>query len=158
MASQTMFMCVLDIQFIRCSLDRPWFSQSSGPRRSLALSPSPTSRPHEFLGHFTSLFHRPQTTVGESMGLQQPQTQHMSSHPGPRAVEVAPVRDKQALFVSPRQETVSDQTAMVINRVDTFHLSIQFTCATNLVVVVYRYPVNDPFMLSSVGYCIKPSC
>ncbi|OAX35559.1 hypothetical protein K503DRAFT_784990 [Rhizopogon vinicolor AM-OR11-026] len=106
------------------------------------------------------------------MALQQAQTQHMSSHPGPRAVKVAPVRDKQALFVSPRQETVSDlvkriknptwwtrsQTAMVINRVDTFHLSIQFTCATNLVVVVYHYPVNDPFMLSSVGYYIKPSC
>ncbi|OJA15176.1 hypothetical protein AZE42_05411 [Rhizopogon vesiculosus] len=93
----------------------PWFSQSSGIRRSLALSPPSTSRPYEFLGRFTSLFHRPKQTIGESMELQQAQRQHMSSHPGPGAVEVAPVRDKQALYVAPRQELVSDRVKRIKN-------------------------------------------
>ncbi|OJA15005.1 hypothetical protein AZE42_10206 [Rhizopogon vesiculosus] len=44
---------------------------SSGTRHNLAPSPSSTSRQHEFLGRFTSLCHRPQPTIGESMELQQ---------------------------------------------------------------------------------------
>ncbi|OJA12268.1 hypothetical protein AZE42_13756, partial [Rhizopogon vesiculosus] len=58
---------------------------SSGTRRSLALSFSSTSRPHQFLGRFSSLFHRPQPTTGESNELRQSQRQHMTSHPGPHA-------------------------------------------------------------------------
>ncbi|OJA19460.1 hypothetical protein AZE42_05672 [Rhizopogon vesiculosus] len=111
---------------------------SSSTRRSLTLSSSSISRPHEFLGRFSSLFHRPQPTIGESSELQQSQRQHMTSHPRPHAVEVAPVRDKQALYVAPRQEPVSErvklQTPTVTNRVDTFHLSIEFTCTVNPVV------------------------
>ncbi|OJA15174.1 hypothetical protein AZE42_05413 [Rhizopogon vesiculosus] len=123
-AGQTMFMFVLDIQFIRCSLDRPYLSQSSGTRRSLALSSSSTSRPHEFIDRFTSLFHR-QPTTSESIELQQAQTQHMSSRPRPHIVEVAPAQDNQAcllsffqslkfddsvqpVYVAPRQERLSD--------------------------------------------------
>ncbi|OJA11540.1 hypothetical protein AZE42_09863, partial [Rhizopogon vesiculosus] len=43
-------------------------------------------------------------TIGESSELQQSQRQHVTSHPDPHAVEVAPVRDEQALYVAPRQE------------------------------------------------------
>ncbi|OJA12760.1 hypothetical protein AZE42_09099 [Rhizopogon vesiculosus] len=71
-----------------------------GTHRSFSPSPSSTSRPHEFLVRFTSLFHSPQPTIGESMELQQGQRQHMSSHPGPSAIEVAPVRDKQVRLLS----------------------------------------------------------
>ncbi|OJA14071.1 hypothetical protein AZE42_11166 [Rhizopogon vesiculosus] len=87
----------------------------SGTRRSLAPSPSSTPRPHEFFGRFTSLFHRPQPTISVSIELQKAQRQHMSSHPGPRAVEVAPVRDKETLYVAPRQEPVSDRVKRIQN-------------------------------------------
>ncbi|OAX32734.1 hypothetical protein K503DRAFT_776352 [Rhizopogon vinicolor AM-OR11-026] len=86
---------------------------SSGAHRSLALSSSPTSRPHQFLSRFSSLFHRPQPTIGESSELQQTQRQHMTSHPDPPAVEVAPVRDRQALHVAPRQEPVSERVKRI---------------------------------------------
>ncbi|OJA07749.1 hypothetical protein AZE42_12622 [Rhizopogon vesiculosus] len=36
------------------------------------------------------------------------------------------------------------QTPTVINRVDNFHLFIEFTCTISLVVDVYRYSINDP--------------
>ncbi|OJA19453.1 hypothetical protein AZE42_05667 [Rhizopogon vesiculosus] len=68
---------------------------SSSTRCRHALSPSSTLRPPNFLGRFSSLFHPPQPTTGKSMELQQPQKPSISSHPGPRAVEVATVRDKE---------------------------------------------------------------
>ncbi|OAX31864.1 hypothetical protein K503DRAFT_870448, partial [Rhizopogon vinicolor AM-OR11-026] len=88
---------------------------SSNTHCSLALSSSLTSRPHKLLGHFSSLFYLPQPTIGESKELQQTQGQHMTSHPGPRAAEVAPVWDKQALYLAPRQETVSERVKCIKN-------------------------------------------
>ncbi|OAX40414.1 hypothetical protein K503DRAFT_620527 [Rhizopogon vinicolor AM-OR11-026] len=95
--------------------DAPDNVHASSTHRSLALSLSSTSRTHEFLGRFSSLFHRPHPTTGESSELQQSQRQHMTSHPGPHAVEVAPVRDKQALYVAPRQEPVSERAKHIKN-------------------------------------------
>ncbi|OAX32370.1 hypothetical protein K503DRAFT_616012 [Rhizopogon vinicolor AM-OR11-026] len=115
MARQTMFMYVFDIELIGCSLDRPWFSQSSGTRRRRSLSPSSTSRPHDFFSRFSSLFYRTQPTTSESIELQQSQRQHMHSHSSPRTVEVAPVRDKQALYVAPQQEQLSDRVKHIKN-------------------------------------------
>ncbi|OJA21072.1 hypothetical protein AZE42_09131 [Rhizopogon vesiculosus] len=77
------------------------------------------------------------------MELQQSQKSSISSHPGPCAVEFATVRDKQALFVARRPEKTRDKTPTIVNRVDTFHLFIEFTCTVNL--VVDDYPTNDPF-------------
>src|SRR5437588_288522 len=96
------------------------------------MSPTSTSRPNVFFGRLSSLLQRPQPTIGESRELQQTQRQHMTSHPGPRAVEVAPVRDKQvcllpflrslnfdnsvqALYVAPRQEPVSERVKRIKN-------------------------------------------
>ncbi|OJA19815.1 hypothetical protein AZE42_12341 [Rhizopogon vesiculosus] len=115
MACQTMIMCVLAVQLVGYSLDRPWLSQSSGTRRRRALSPSSTPRRHDLFGRFSSLFHRPRPTTSESMELQQPQRQHMHSHSSPRTVDVAPVRDKQALYVTPRQERLSDRVKHIKN-------------------------------------------
>jgi len=97
MARQTMFMCVLNIQLIGCSLHRPWFSQSSKtpgiPSRN-ALAPS--SRPDVLLARFSSLFHRSHPTADESTELQPSQRQSIPSHHPPRAIEeVAPIRDKE---------------------------------------------------------------
>ncbi|OJA14730.1 hypothetical protein AZE42_12705 [Rhizopogon vesiculosus] len=39
----------------------------------------------------------------------------MSSHPSPHVIEVAPVRDKQALYVAPRQERLSDRVKRIKN-------------------------------------------
>ncbi|OJA09773.1 hypothetical protein AZE42_11472 [Rhizopogon vesiculosus] len=93
----------------------PWFSQPSGTPRRRALSPSSTTYPHVFFGRFSSVFHRPQPTTSESMELQQHRTPSTSSHPGPRAIEVAPVRDKQALFVARRPEQASDKLKRIKN-------------------------------------------
>ncbi|OJA10477.1 hypothetical protein AZE42_09336, partial [Rhizopogon vesiculosus] len=90
-------------------------AHSSGTHHSLTLSSSSTSRPHNFLGRFSSLFHRPQPTNGESRELQQSKRQHETFHHSPHAVGVAPVRDRQALFVAPRQEPVSDQVKRIKN-------------------------------------------
>ncbi|OJA11538.1 hypothetical protein AZE42_09864 [Rhizopogon vesiculosus] len=88
---------------------------SSGTRRNLVVSPSSTSRSHGFLGRFTSFFHRPQPIIGGSMEPQQPERRSISSRHLPRDVEVAPVRDKQALYVSPRQEPVSERVKGITN-------------------------------------------
>ncbi|OJA19455.1 hypothetical protein AZE42_05669 [Rhizopogon vesiculosus] len=88
---------------------------SSGTHRSLALSLSSTSRPHALLGRFTSLFHRPQPVIGGSMELQRPERRGISSRHLPRDVEIAPVRDKQALYVAPRQETVNERVKRITN-------------------------------------------
>ncbi|OAX32811.1 hypothetical protein K503DRAFT_804916, partial [Rhizopogon vinicolor AM-OR11-026] len=88
---------------------------SSTHHHSLTLSSSSTSRPHKFLGRFSSFFHRPQPTIDESRELQQSNRKHMTSHPGPHAIEVAPVRDRQALYVAPRQEPVGDQVKRIKN-------------------------------------------
>ncbi|OJA11537.1 hypothetical protein AZE42_09866 [Rhizopogon vesiculosus] len=95
--------------------DAPDNVHSSSTHRSLALPLSLTLRPHEFLGRFSSLSHRRQLTTGESRELQQSQRQHMTSHPGPHAVEVAPLRDKQALYVAPRQEPISERVKRITN-------------------------------------------
>ncbi|OJA21076.1 hypothetical protein AZE42_09133 [Rhizopogon vesiculosus] len=79
------------------------------------MSPSSTLRPPNFVGHFSSLFHPPRPTTGESMELQQPQKRSISSHPGPCAVEVATVRDKEALFVARRPEQMSDKVKRIKN-------------------------------------------
>jgi len=123
-----------DIDLIGCSLDRPWFSQSSNTRRPRhALSPSSTLRPpnFNFLDRFSSFFHPSQPTTGQSMELQRPQKPIISSHPGPRVVEVATVRDKevrlflsitetpitsaQALFVARRPDQMSDKVKRIKN-------------------------------------------
>ncbi|OJA19456.1 hypothetical protein AZE42_05668 [Rhizopogon vesiculosus] len=103
---------------------------SSSTRRRHALSPSSTLHPPKFLSRFFSLFHPPQPTTGESMDLQQSQRSSISSHPGPRAVEVATVRDKETLFVARRPEQTSDNVQRITN--PTWWTRILFLCCVSV--------------------------
>ncbi|OJA21073.1 hypothetical protein AZE42_09130 [Rhizopogon vesiculosus] len=87
--------------------------QSSGTHRSRALSSSSTSHPHEFLDRFSSPMVGRGRWKSESRELQKSKRQHMTSHPGSH--EIAPVRDKQALYVAPWQEPVSDRVKRITN-------------------------------------------
>ncbi|OJA20568.1 hypothetical protein AZE42_13037 [Rhizopogon vesiculosus] len=132
----------------------------SSTSRHRALLPSSTSRPRYFLGRFPSLFHRPQSTIGESVELQRPQR---LSHPDPSVAEVAPVHDKQALFVARQPEQTSDkvktdqephavdslyfiplspvQIPMIMHRNPTIRLFHLFSRNINLA-LVYRCPIT----------------
>lgn len=106
LTSGRVFMWVVSIT-IDWLLFMPWCSQSSTmhvthPRSSARHHRAParslTSRPYAFLSRLSSIVQRSQPTIAESTELQQRSRQNISHH-GPRIVEVAAVKDKQACLV-----------------------------------------------------------
>jgi hypothetical protein len=67
-------------------------------RRRRAPARPPTSRPHSFLGRFSSFVRRSRPNTDEPTELQQRPTSSIPLHDGPRVVEVAAVRDKEVCF------------------------------------------------------------
>lgn len=71
--------------------------------------PSSGSHPRIIFGRFSSLFSRSQLNAGEATKQSQHHRQTIFAPRGPHVVEVAAVRDKQALFVARRPERDSDK-------------------------------------------------
>jgi hypothetical protein len=106
LTSRKVFMWVVSLT-IDWLLFMPWCSQSStmrvthprsSARRRRVSARSSTSRPYAFVSRLSSIFQRSQPTITESTELQQRSRQNISHH-GPRVVEIAAVRDKQACLV-----------------------------------------------------------
>ncbi|OAX36722.1 hypothetical protein K503DRAFT_280878 [Rhizopogon vinicolor AM-OR11-026] len=100
-------------------------------RRRRAPARSSTSRPYAFLSRLSSLVHRSQATTDQSTELQQRQRQSITSHHSPQIVEVAAVRDKEALFVARRPERVRDMVKRIKNPTRWTRI-ILFICCVSL--------------------------
>ncbi|KAG2111119.1 WD40-repeat-containing domain protein [Suillus clintonianus] len=85
----------------------------------------PESSSHIILGRLTSLLSSP-SNAAEGIELQQWPRQTTSSHCSPHVVEVSAMRDKQALYVSRRPETASEQANRIKNPT-TWHIAIVLT-------------------------------
>ncbi|KAG0694555.1 WD40-repeat-containing domain protein [Suillus ampliporus] len=87
----------------------------SAHRRRGALASSSGSGPHTLLGRLPFPFRRSKSNAAEATELQQHPRRGTSSHHSPGIVDVAAIRDKQALYVARRPETASDKAKRIKN-------------------------------------------
>ncbi|OAX38462.1 hypothetical protein K503DRAFT_800435 [Rhizopogon vinicolor AM-OR11-026] len=93
---------------------KPGTRPHSSARRRPALSSSSASRPHDIVIRFFLPLRRPQPNADESMELIHNPGSTTSRHQhSPHPVLVAPMRDREALYVSPQPKRVSEQVKRI---------------------------------------------